>query len=124
VLPKRHVFEVSHKGNHSLSAQQYIYFIIIFKHNNYNNKNLLVRHVSTCTGHLQVTLRRNEGFGCLQYVHVTCLGCVTDRNTSYLDNIYYNNFFTHKNKIKILLWDKETLLVLNISLCSTAESKI
>jgi hypothetical protein len=36
----------------------------------------LVRHVSTCIGHLQVTVQRNVVFGCLLYLSGSCYWCV------------------------------------------------
>ena len=36
---------------------------------------ILVRHVSTCIGHIQVIVQRNEIFGCLLYLSGSCYGC-------------------------------------------------
>ena len=36
---------------------------------------ILVRHVSTCIGHIQVTVQRNEVFGRLLYLSGSCYGC-------------------------------------------------
>jgi hypothetical protein len=50
-------------SNGFLSAQLYFYcFILSYVHITTRINALLVRHVSTCIGHLQVTVKRNEVF--------------------------------------------------------------
>jgi hypothetical protein len=49
-----------------------LYFIIISKHNNDKKNDALVQHISTCVGHLQVTVKCNEVYDCLLYLHIIC----------------------------------------------------
>ena len=51
--------------------------IIFFMYYTYilSTDDVLLWHVSTCIGHLQVTVKRNEVFACLLYLHVSCWWC-------------------------------------------------
>jgi hypothetical protein len=73
---------VFNNSNDFLSAQQYVYCIILLYVNIIIVKiNDLLRHTATSIGHLQVTVKRNEVFGCLFSLRVSSVGdvvCVLD----------------------------------------------